>query len=302
MTELTPVETVEEVFFKRDDYYKPFGEYHVNGGKVRQALIMFEKYIENIQSKHNNGVITAGSVHSPQSANIAKVAEFHQVKCITCVGGTKPENLDKHHMMRLTKHYGGEIKIVAGHGMSNVIHARMRKLAEDNGYMVIEQGELLQKNPLDMFYATADQVENIPDELDNLVISTGVGVQLMGVLLGLKKFNKKVKNIHSICVGPTREKHMKRYENELLKASGDLVWEREDSLNLNEFAMHAHKAPYGKSHTYEVNGNYIDDIYEGKAYQWMLDNVDTKNEKTLFWCVGKRPRPEDVDHIIENGL
>ena len=302
MTELTPVEKVEEVFFKRDDYYKPFGEYHVNGGKVRQALIMFEKYIEKIQSKHNNGVITAGSVHSPQSANIAKVAEFHQVKCITCVGGTKPENLDKHHMMKLTKHYGCEVKIVAGHGMSNVIHARMRKLAEDNGYMVIEQGELLQKNPLDMFYATADQVENIPDELDNLVVSTGVGVQLMGILLGLKKFNKKVKHIHSICVGPTREKHMNRYENELLKASGDLVWERPESLNLNEFAMHAHKAPYGKGHDYMVNGNYIDDIYEGKAYQWMLENVDTANEKTLFWCVGKRPRPEDVDHIIEKGL
>ena len=256
----------------------------------------------NIQSKHNNGVITAGSVHSPQSANIAKVAEFHQVKCITCVGGTKPENLDKHHMMKLTKHYGCEVKIVAGHGMSNVIHARMRKLAEDNGYMVIEQGELLQKNPLDMFYATADQVENIPDELDNLVVSTGVGVQLMGILLGLKKFNKKVKHIHSICVGPTREKHMNRYENELLKASGDLVWERPESLNLNEFAMHAHKAPYGKGHDYMVNGNYIDDIYEGKAYQWMLENVDTANEKTLFWCVGKRPRPEDVDYIIKNGL
>jgi 1-aminocyclopropane-1-carboxylate deaminase/D-cysteine desulfhydrase-like pyridoxal-dependent ACC family enzyme len=168
--------------------------------------------------------------------------------------------------------------------------------------MVIEQGELLQKNPLDMFYATADQVENIPDELDNLVVSTGVGVQLMGILLGLKKFNKKVKHIHSICVGPTREKHMNRYENELLKASGDLVWERPESLNLNEFAMHAHKAPYGKGHDYMVNGNYIDDIYEGKAYQWMLENVDTANEKTLFWCVGKRPRPEDVDHIIENNL
>ena len=159
---ITPVELYDNIYYKRDDYFKPFGDYHVNGGKVRQALIMFEKYINDIKSKHNNGVITAGSVHSPQSANIAKVAEFHQVKCITCVGGTKPENLDKHHMMRLTKHYGCEIKIVAGHGMSNVIHARMRELAEENGYMVIEQGELLEKNPSEMFYATADQVENIP--------------------------------------------------------------------------------------------------------------------------------------------
>ena len=299
---ITPVELYDNIYYKRDDYFKPFGDYHVNGGKVRQALIMFEKYIDDIKSKHNNGVITAGSVHSPQSANIAKVAEFHQVKCITCVGGTKPENLDKHHMMRLTKHYGCEIKIVAGHGMSNVIHARMRELAKENGYMVIEQGELLEKNPSEMFYATADQVENIPDELDNLVVSTGVGIQLMGILLGLKKFNKKVKRIHSICVGPTREKHMKRYENELLKTQDGMVWDKPESLNLNEFTMLSHKSPYGKGHDYMVNDSYIDDIYEGKAYQWMLDNVDTKNEKTLFWCVGKRPRPEDVDYIIENGI
>lgn len=299
---ITPIELYDNIYYKRDDYFKPFGDYHVNGGKVRQALIMFEKYIDDIKSKHNNGVITAGSVHSPQSANIAKVAEFHKVKCITCVGGTKPENLDKHHMMRLTKHYGCEIKIVAGHGMSNVIHARMRELAKDNGYMVIEQGELLEKNPSEMFYATADQVENIPDELDNLVVSTGVGIQLMGILLGLKKFNKKVKRIHSICVGPTREKHMKRYENELLKTQDGMVWDKPESLNLNEFTMLSHKSPYGKGHDYMVNGSYIDDIYEGKAYQWMQENVDTANEKTLFWCVGKRPRPEDVDYIIENGL
>ena len=299
---ITPVELYDNIYYKRDDYFKPFGDYHVNGGKVRQALIMFEKYIDDIKSKHNNGVITAGSVHSPQSANIAKVAEFHEVKCITCVGGTKPENLDKHHMMRLTKYYGCEIKIVAGHGMSNVIHARMRELAKKNGYMVIEQGELLEKNPSEMFYATADQVENIPDELDNLVVSTGVGIQLMGILLGLKKFNKKVKRIHSICVGPTREKHMKRYENELLKTQDGMVWDKPESLNLNEFTMLSHKSPYGKGHDYMVNGSYIDDIYEGKAYQWMLENVDTANEKTLFWCVGKRPRPEDVDYIIENGI
>ena len=299
---ITPTELIDNIYYKRDDYFKPFGDYHVNGGKVRQALIMFEKYIDDIQSKHNNGVITAGSVHSPQSANIAKVAELHKVKCITCVGGTKPENLDNHHMMRLTKHYGCEIKIVAGHGMSNVIHARERELAKENGYMVIEQGELLEKNPSEMFYATADQVENIPDELDNLVVASGVGIQLMGILLGLKKFNKKVKRIHSICVGPTREKHMKRYENELLKSQDGMVWDKPESLNLNEFTMLAHKSPYGKGHDYMVNNSYIDDIYEGKAYQWMLENVDTANEKTLFWCVGKRPRPEDVDHIIEKGL
>ena len=294
----TPVELNDNIYYKRDDYFQPFGDYHVNGGKVRQALIMFEKYIDQIKTKYNNGVITAGSVHSPQSANIAKVAEMHEVNCFTCVGGTTEEKLDNHHMMRLTKHYGCEVKIVAGHGMSNVIHSRMRKLAEENGYMVIEQGELLEKNPSEMFYATAEEVDNIPDELDHLVVATGVGVQLMGILIGLKKYNKKVKNIHSICVGPTREKHMKRYEDALLNLYEGMSWDRPSSLELNEFNMIPHKAPYGQGHDVIVNGTYIDDIYEGKAHQWMEKNIDTQNEKTLFWCVGKRPRPEDVDRII----
>jgi|TARA_Y100000034_G_scaffold12577_1_gene13205 1-aminocyclopropane-1-carboxylate deaminase/D-cysteine desulfhydrase-like pyridoxal-dependent ACC family enzyme len=303
MTEFTPIEVVDGVYFKRDDFYKPYGDYHPNGGKVRQAVMMFIVYLDEIRTKYNNGVITAAGVHSPQGANIAIVARHYGVDCITCVGGTSPEKLDNHHIMRLTKYYGSEIKIVAGHGMANVIHSKMKKIAEDTGYMEIEQGELLEKNPSEMFYATADQVENIPDDIDTLVIPTGSAVQLMGVLLGIKKFNKKVKNIHSICVGPTREKNMKRYEQELIDSmDGDYAWDKPHSLELNEFKMYAHKAPYSRSHVYEVNGTYIDDIYEGKAYHWMLDNVDTKKEKTLFWCVGKRPRPEDVDYIIENKL
>ena len=49
---ITPIELIDNIYYKRDDYFKPFGDYHVNGGKVRQALIMFEKYIDDIQSKH----------------------------------------------------------------------------------------------------------------------------------------------------------------------------------------------------------------------------------------------------------
>ena len=42
----TPIELNNNIYYKRDDYFKPFGNYHVNGGKVRQALIMFEKYLD----------------------------------------------------------------------------------------------------------------------------------------------------------------------------------------------------------------------------------------------------------------
>ena len=286
---ITPVDYREGIYWKRDDLFKPFGDYEVNGGKVRQALKLFETKIDDIRNKHNNGVITAASVHSPQSANIGKVAQKYGVKCIAAVGGTKPENLDKLPQMRLTKHYGCEIRIVAGHGMTAVIHARMKDIAKETGYMPIEMGELLKTNPKEVFEATAEQVQNIPDELDNLIIPTGVAIQTAGILIGLKRYNKKVKRIVCVCVGPTREKKLAGYFKDVYE---------DDIKNYHPFEMIAHKAPYSKSMNFKIEGEYIDDIYEGKAYDWLLKNIDYKKEKTMMWLVGKRPRTDEIEHLI----
>jgi hypothetical protein len=86
-------------------------------------------------------------------------------------------------MMRLTKYYGSEIRIVAGHGMTAVIHSRMNDIAKDLNYMPIEMGELMEDNPKIIFETTAEQVQNIPDELDNLIVPSGVAIQLAGILI-----------------------------------------------------------------------------------------------------------------------
>ena len=76
----------------------------------------------------------------------------------------------------------------------------------------------------------------------------------------------------------------------------------DDVKNYHPFEMVAHKAPYSKSFNFEIEGEYMDDIYEGKAYDWLLKNIDYQNEKTMMWLVGKRPRTEDVDYMMENKL
>ena len=81
-----------------------------------------------------------------------------------------------------------------------------------------------------------------------------------------------------------------------------MVWDRPQSLELNDFKMTPHKAPYGKSHNVIVNGTYIDDIYEGKAHQWMKQKIDTENEKTLLCSEGKRNRTAYLDNIIKTLL
>jgi len=291
---VTPVQEFNGIFWKRDDLFKPYGDFHVNGGKVRQAIMVFRAMMDDLKGgKYANGVVTAASVYSPQSANIAKVALHYGVKCISCVGGTTPEKLLSHHMMRLTTAYGSEIRIVAGHGMTAVIHARMHKIAEELNYLPIEMGELMDLNPRAIFETTAEQVINIPDELDTLIIPSGVAIQTTGILLGLKRYHKKVKRIVCVCVGPTREKQLNRYLQDIYQTSPS---------DYHPVEMVAHKAPYGKPYDYQVNGDYLDDLYEGKAVDWMLKNIDVAKEKTLFWCVGKRPRVSDVDKIIGENL
>lgn len=290
LNEITPVQSDQEILWKRDDKFRPFGDYHVNGGKIRQAFAVFESKIDDIRNKYDNGVVTAGSVHSPQSANIAKVAQYFGVKCIATVGGTTPQRLTELPMMQLTTYYGSEIRIVAGHGMTNVIHARMHEIAREMNYMPIEMGELMLENPKSIFEITALQVQNIPDKLDYLIVPTGVGIQLTGILIGLKRYNKQVSNIYSICVGPTREKQVASYFKNVYN---------EDVNDYPPVQMIAHKAPYSKSYPTVVNGDLIDDIYEGKAYDWMRKNIPI-TDKVLFWVVGSRP--QNVNYIIENNL
>ncbi len=52
---LTPIEKYNNIYFKRDDKFAPYGD--VNGGKMRQTIALFEKYKDKIKNEHNNIVL-----------------------------------------------------------------------------------------------------------------------------------------------------------------------------------------------------------------------------------------------------
>lgn len=54
--DLTPVENIAGIKFKRDDLYRPFGAGDVNGGKLRQCMMLVQKAIE--KNPGIKGVIT----------------------------------------------------------------------------------------------------------------------------------------------------------------------------------------------------------------------------------------------------
>ena len=54
------------------------------------------------------------------------------------------------------------------------------------------------------------------DELDNLIMQQVLQFKLL-ILIGLKRYNKKVNRIVSVCVGPTREKKIAGYFKDVYK-------------------------------------------------------------------------------------
>ena len=86
---------------------------------------------------------------------------------------------------------------------------------------------------------------------------------------------------------PDRRKLIDGYINQ------NPLWEPPFDL---EYELVQYKSAYSKPEKQKVGSFYLDDIYEAKAHKWMLKNID-KNQKTLFWCVGRRLTSDEVEHI-----
>ena len=111
MYNLTPIQSFNGVFFKRDDFFK-IGD--VCGGKVRTA--------EYLCSKATKGIVTAGSRHSPQIKIISELAFI----AVTSLGEETKEIL-------FAKKNGAEIRQI-NMGFNNNIIKKAKNISLDYDY------------------------------------------------------------------------------------------------------------------------------------------------------------------------
>ena len=285
----------ERLFNEYNEFYK-FSREEILSILVDECKL-FEKILE-IKPKF---LITVSSTFHHHElfyqmcrARGVKTLVFHQTvfgfKCVIGVGGTTPKTIDTHHMMRLSRHYGADIENVAGLGYTVSIDSGLKKkVISKNGYMLIKFGNSAATNPESIFDSVANQVKNIPDKLDNIVISVGSGIQFAGIIKGIEKFKKKVKRIIGVTF-VDRSKKIDEYLNQF--SNLELGFK-----NFQDYEMHLTPYAYSKPIWEKVGNGYIDDIYEGKAHKWMRENVNTQKEKTLFWSIGRRLSAEEVDKL-----
>lgn len=265
--ELTPVQNVDGLLIKREDLFAPFGIKDVNGGKLRQCLAL----CDGVKDRYK-GIISACSIHSPQAPITCACAEYYGLPCTIYYGGTTPQLLIKQPMAKLCIKHKGKCKIVAHTGRHNVLYGKARKFAEENNYFVVEYGVNILDHEDLLFDAVADQVINIPDELDSLWVTCGSGITTIGILLGLEKYRKKVKEVHLVATAPNREEKIKKYSN--------AKYFMHDLFHEKNFA-------YEKGEHVIYNGIRLHPLYEAKTFKEMLkNNVDMKNGKNLLWIVG----------------
>lgn len=259
---------------ERDDLFQPFGENTVNGGKLRQCYMLVESVKKNF-----DGVISCCSIYSPQAPITAAVANNFGMKCIICYGGTTYERLKLYRMPTICRHYKAKIRIISKSGIHKILYNKAKKIAQQEKLFVVDYGFNIINYSDILLSAVSNQVKNIPDELDNLVITCGSGITTIGVIIGLHKFHKKVKKIYLVCTAPNRDKLIQQtIQRHEIKQSYTMI----DLFHTKGF-----KYEVGVK---ESIGNIeLHPNYEAKAYRWLKNNLNYKEQKTLLWIVGSKP-------------
>ena len=268
INDCTPVEQVGGMFIKRDDKFRPFDN-SVNGGKLRQCIALLDDKI--------NGVVSISSIHSPQLAIIPAVAEHLNKECIMFIGGKKDTD-----MVRFAKKHNAKI-IREKTGRHNVLLNRASKIAKEKNYFLVDYG-MNAKNNLKAFYDTnANQVKNIPDELDDLMVTCGSGITATGIIYGLTKFKKKVKTLYLIGTAPNRMLKIRSRIKKLEENYGINI-QMPKIIYDNLFVEKGFE--YSRKKENRIDNIILHPNYEAKTFERYLLKYYNKSKKTLLWIVG----------------
>ena len=272
-SEQTPIEEYNGVWYKRDDLFHPFPDEELNGGKVRQAINLIHQNLDLIKSEYHGKVATTCQKDSPQGLIVSRVARAYNLGCFVGYGNISLKTLEENAFIQHIRKNNAQVESIINQGFDNAITSRLNKLQKagtGNNFYIIKFGIDVEQNPV-IVECIRDQVQNIPDNLDNLVIPTGSGITAGSILKGIKKYGKKIKTVYVVHIsGQDRRKKI----NEIAGVAPYIY-------------VKGTGFPYHRKVVRTVTDGFVlDEIYEAKVYDWMLHNLDLRRERTLFWVVG----------------
>lgn len=309
MNELTPVERVGELMFKREDVgFAPLGIGSINGSKARQCMWLIRRLYE----KGYGGIATGASVLSPQHCIVAAMAAHFGMSSLHVVGATNPESSSKHPSVAIAKLLGAKFDYI-GSAYNSSLQPRVAhwvntgKTLNDRSFMKIEYGITVDhrdpKNTPGLVTAFhlvgARQTTNLPEEMETLIIPAGSCNTFVSIMYGLaasnllpnRKMHPNLRKIIAVGIGPSRLNwakerleiisHVANYD-----ASEYLYNDRVEFEYIDTHRMGVYK--YSDKVNINYEGLELHYTYESKCFQFLSKHRPHElfNEKTVFWIVG----------------
>jgi 1-aminocyclopropane-1-carboxylate deaminase/D-cysteine desulfhydrase-like pyridoxal-dependent ACC family enzyme len=205
--ELTPIQFIDNIYFKRDDLYVPFGEGTVNGGKLRQCMSLVSS---NLKNKKIDCIISGSSIHSPQNAIVSGVGNYFNIPTYIFIGGNIDKNIKSNYLIKEVLKYNGILK-ESPSGRNSVLLSNIKKFAKlFKNSLIINYGIDLYDYYQDIILSISNQCSNLDKYYDNLAITCGSSITSIGVIFGLYLNNIQVKNLILIATAPNRIAKIKK--------------------------------------------------------------------------------------------
>lgn len=321
MLELTPVEQKSNgTFFKRDDYFAPNGYGGINGSKLRQCIWLVNNHVK--KSGKGGTLFSAASVLSPQLPMSTAVAKYFDMNAVHVIGATKPETALKRPMVNLAHQYGAEFYF-AKVGYNPYIQKRVRDIYENKDdsknyylkYGITVNNEDDKDEVFGFHNIGGIQVQNIPDNIERLVLPSGSCNSTISILLGIYLFRpKSLKEVWLCGIGPDKMKFIKRRLEQCSQVLGEDVEKvfnprsknisfgnRKGAINIMyENIINSGWTTYDKRVRYHYDGIDFHPNYEGKVMKYVNEKYpEAWGDKTMFWIVGSEPKMNIVNNKLK---
>lgn len=207
----TPVQRIGDIYMKREDFYAPLGYGGINGSKLRQAIWLFSEYTKKVQG--GKYLISGTSVKSPQLPMGSAVAEHFGYGSIHVIGATNPVSAFERDMVKMATWFGAEFDFIQV-AYNPALKKRIRQILEKKKHakdFYLEYGITLDHHLhtpelIEAFHRIgAEQVKNIPDDIENIIIPSGSGNSTVSILYGLAIYKPKaLKKVFLVGIGPNK--------------------------------------------------------------------------------------------------
>lgn len=338
--DLTPVEQVDGVYFKREDKFAPLGYGGINGSKLRQCIWLTSEYV--LHHKNPVGVISGTSVKSPQLPMGSAVAEHFGLDSVHVIGATRAEIAMKHENVASATWFNAKFFVNKGIAYNPVLQRKCQEILERSpearDFFYLEYGITLDHKAkwntasrIEQFHHVgSEQVRNIPDHIETIIIPAGSCNSCTSILYGLAKYKpKNLRDVYLIGIGPNKIDFVEERLDIISKVSGidtkpytrmfhdspakqdkhESVFDMDDvksnwNFNLHHYDLHTTKyVDYQDEMPYTHGDIQFHPTYEGKVMTYVKERYPhLLNNKTMVWVVGSKPYKEKMYEILNERL